>query len=199
MSEDPFGYNAVSETTASTPTEAKPQKKTTASSKADTEKAPGNKQTESKRTGIASRGAPVTTDQFPEQPLPTWDNRESAYDISDAENFDFEDLAEINRALNRSRVKFYRIGSQLKEAQRHLSDAKTSYNRRMRRELLNISGGTEKTRVAMAELACEPWENDVAVTTQLVAELTNEQRIASKELDILESLANNARAQIKIM
>lgn len=69
----------------------------------------------------------------------------------------------------------------------------------MRRELVNMSGGTEKTRVAMAEIACEEWENDVAVTTQLVAELTNEQRIVSKELDILESLANNARAQIKIM
>lgn len=179
MSENPFGYEEEPTPKPETKTKPKAEPKT--------------------RTGIASRGVPVTTDQFPHQPLPTWDNRVHAYDITDAENFDFEDLTEINRALNLSRIKFYRIGSKLKEAQRRNSDAKTAYNRKMRRELLNISGGTEKTRIAMAELACEEWENDVAVTTQLVAELTNEQRIASKELDILESLANNARAQIKIM
>lgn len=191
MSDDPFGLNKGTQPTPQ-PEEKQVEKKPAA------KKAP-EKTVDPKRTGIANRGIPVITDNYPEPPLPTWANRENAYDIAEDINFDFEDLSEINKRLNQSRIKFYRIGSQLKDAQRHLSDAKSAYNRRMRRELLNTSGGTEKTRIASAELACEDWENDVAVATQLVSEITNEQRIASKDLDVLESLANNARAQLKIM
>lgn len=182
MSEDPFGYD-FSETEETKPA----PKKATPAAKSE------------RKTGLASNGKPVVTDQYKEPPLPTWENRDHAYQIDEFTEVDFSDLSRINSALNQVRIKFYRIGRELKQAQRMLSDAKTSYSRRMRRELVNMSGGTEKTRVAMAEIACEEWENDVAVTTQLVAELTNEQRIVSKELDILESLANNARAQIKIM
>ena len=51
----------------------------------------------------------------------------------------------------------------------------------------------------MAEIACEEWESDVIVYNQLVQEMTNDQRIVSKDLDVLETLSNNIRAQIKIM
>lgn len=201
MSDDPFGFGIgpsvspekTDTVKAESPTPPSPKKA------AGTQK-PAQPEKQRRGTGLASGGKLImSTDDYPDPGLPTWENRDDEYSFTEFQEVDFEDLSRINFALNQVRVKFYRIGRKLKDAQRRLSDAKAAYNRRMRRELVNMSGGTDKTRIAMAEIACEEWENDVAVATQLVAEITNEQRIVSKDLDVLESLANNARAQIKIM
>lgn len=147
-------------------------------------------------TGLASRGKPVSTDDYPMKPFPQWNpvNDEEIDQLTD-----FSDLSEVNQRLNRLRARFYRIHQALAEAQRAHSEAKSEYSKRLRREMVNISGGTEKTRVAMAEIACEEWESEVTIRNQVVNELVSEQRIISKDLDILETLSNNIRAQMKVM
>lgn len=149
-----------------------------------------------KSTGFASRGKQVSADDYPQRSNPTWDD----FPSDEYEQLtDFSDLSQVNHRLNTLRSRFYQINKQLKLAQRSLAQAKAEHSSKLRREMVNISGGTEKTRVAMAEIACEEWESDVIVYNQLVQEMTNDQRIVSKDLDVLETLSNNIRAQIKIM
>lgn len=152
--------------------------------------------TPKKSSGLASRGKPISPEQYPKNNTPHWENAPT----NDYQELnDFTDLSDVNQKLNRLRSRFYHINTQLKQVQRQLAQAKAEYSSNLRRQLVDISGGTEKTRVAMAEIACEEWESEVVIYTQLVQELTNDQRIISKDLEVLETLSNNIRAQMKIM
>lgn len=188
MSENPFeGIEAKNPVPAETaPAETAPAK----------QEAKSKKEAPRKASGFASRGKPISADDFPKRNAPSWAEEPNEYY---EQLTDFSDLSQVNHRLNSLRARFYQINRQLKVAQRELARAKAEYSSQLRRELVNITGGTEKTRVAMAEIACEEWESDVVVYTQFVQEITNDQRIISKDLEILETLSNNIRAQIKIM
>lgn len=188
MSENPFeGIEAKN------PVPAETAQAETAPAK---QEAKSKKEAPRKASGFASRGKPISADDFPKRNAPSWAEEPNEYY---EQLTDFSDLSQVNHRLNSLRARFYQINRQLKVVQRELARAKAEYSSQLRRELVNITGGTEKTRVAMAEIACEEWESDVVVYTQFVQEITNDQRIISKDLEILETLSNNIRAQIKIM
>lgn len=148
---------------------------------------------------MALDGAPVRS--LPETPpMPRWPERVTADEdyVPDAE-VDFAELSEINRMLNRCRARMFRTSAALKAAQRSYGEAQIAYDRAMRRHMVTLSGGTEASRRAMAEILCEDLENDVIVMRQVVEECKKRSLDVRDDLKAVENLAHNARAQMAVM
>jgi len=114
------------------------------------------------------------------------------------EEFDAQDLGAVNRELNRCRARVFRVSRELKTAEREFASAKMTYTRQMRRALVSVSGGSAETRKALAELQCEPYEDAVVISEQVVAEWKKRATDARDDLKAVENLSHNVRAQIDI-
>lgn len=132
--------------------------------------------------------------------MPRWPEQVTADEgyVPDSE-VDFAELSEINRMLNRCRARMFRTSAALKAAQRSYGEAQIAYDRAMRRHMVTLSGGTEASRRAMAEILCEDLENDVIVMRQVVEECKKRSLDVRDDLKAVENLAHNARAQMAVM
>lgn len=148
-------------------------------------------------SSMASGGRPVEAPpSAPHAPLwPGPANPEEAYVPSE---FDCSDLAEVNRQMNRARARLFRVSASLKDAQRGLVDASMAYERQMRRELVTLSGGTEASRRAMAEIRCEHLENAVVVAKQVEQEWKKRAMDVRDDLRAIENISHNVRAQMDV-
>jgi hypothetical protein len=147
--------------------------------------------------GIASGGAPVSVPDRPGQPV--WPGGESADEqyVPD-EAFDASDLHLVNRELNRCRARLFRVSGALRAAQRAAAEADLQYRRELRRALVTVSGGTAESRKAVAELQCEPFENEQVIAQQVVEEWKKRAMDARDDLKAVENLSHNVRAQMDI-
>lgn len=165
---------------------------------------PGGKQQKSDKrppsrgVSMALAGRPVG--EAPVAPeRPRWPGAANAEEVYvPEEEFDVSDLAEVNRQMNRARARLFRVSQHLKGAQRELAEAQIEYDRAMRRALVSLSGGTEASRKAMAEIQCEPLENRVVVAKQVVEEWKKRSIDVRDDLKAIENISHNVRAQMDI-
>lgn len=149
-------------------------------------------------TAMAAGGraveAPAPAEEFPVWPRPM--NQDEFY--VPEEEFDATDLAAVNREMNRARARIFRVSQSLRLAQRTLAEAQSNYDRQMRRQMVTITGGTEASRRALAEINCEHLETRVIVGKQIVEEWRKRSMDARDDLKAIENIAHNVRAQMDI-
>lgn len=155
----------------------------------------GANESQERARGVAVGGRVATVAPMPS--APQWPSTVGSEYVPD-EELDASDLGEINRELNRCRARLFRVSESLKHAQRELRDAELLYSRQMRRALVKTTGGTAETRRAVAEMECEPFENDMVVKQQVVEELRKRALDVRDDLKAVENLSHNARAQMNL-
>lgn len=152
--------------------------------------------------GARARGLAVAgkTPQVPGMPsLPQWVEPSGADEtyVPD-EEYDANDLSDVNREINRTKSRLFRVGNLLADANRAHAEAVLTYDRQYRRALIGISGGSAETRKALAELQCEDFENDVLVTKQVAERLKELANAVRRELDAVQNQSHNVRAMLGI-
>jgi hypothetical protein len=163
--------------------------------------------TSSDEAGPSRRGAPVASGgkriDVAEMPSTPQEVRYPSGYVADEyavdENVDYNDLMTVNRDLIRARSRLFRATRILAEAQREEAAAKTKYKSAINRQLVMLSGGSEKQRQAIAEVQCEDLIGEWVVADRVADEALNHLRAVRSDLDALDTLSNNIRAQMKIM
>lgn len=147
--------------------------------------------------GLATGGRNVSLGDSTQPPTwPASNSPDETY-VPD-ETFDVSDLSNVNRLLNECRARLFRSSGQLRQAQRSVATADLAYRRAYRRALIGVSGGTAESRKAVAEVECEPLENDLVVSGQIAEEWKKRCMDCRDDLKALENLSHNMRAQMAI-
>lgn len=152
-----------------------------------------------KTTGLAMNGQPLLTDDLikPSRPLPSPGGvvkiSRNAEPVPPAVDIDYTDFKRLNDELVVLRNKFYLIRKDLSEAERAVVRTKWAYEGAKKRYMIQISGGTEKTRESAAELLAEAEYGDWLVAQQVAKEIATYHRDLKAELDLLKDLGNNLR------
>lgn len=143
--------------------------------------------------GVASGGKAPNVPDMPG--LPQWSGpviAEETYIPS--EEFDAKDVSDINRELNRVKTRLFKVGQALDAANAELAEAELIYDRHYRRALVRVTGGSAEIRKAVAELECEPYENDLAVKRQVCERLKRLVGAVRHELDAVQGQSHNMRS-----
>lgn len=154
-----------------------------------------------KVTGLALNGQQINIDTLKRFSLPA---PSTVSIISEYEKYepsteiDYSDLAAVNRELIALRIRLNRIRMETRTAERAALKAKYSYEQDKKRIWIGISGGSDKSREAMAELLCEEAYSKFLVSTAVAKEITQHSRDLRTELDTLKEISNNLRRQIDL-
>lgn len=130
------------------------------------------------------------------------DNRltTSFADMADEYNRpDHLDISTINVALIRTVKALALTTADLKVESKKLAEAETRWKHEYNVALMCVSGGTEKSRIAAAELASEAEFNEMKLQQAKVQELKNLSGTIRAALDTYQSVSNNLRAEMKVM
>lgn len=155
----------------------------------------------SKDINIAYQGQAYSLDNIPDsKPLPTPDFQ-SEYEEYDPENefqldTDFIDLLKVSQQMLKLRIRMHHLRKEKNDAQRKYVETQWAYNSAKRRTLIGLSGGTEKTREALAEVINEDALSQMLVWKQVVDELSEQLRTIRIDLDALREVSNNVRKEI---
>lgn len=156
-------------------------------------------QNPTKTSGMAMNGQAILTDQLvkPIQTLPNPSRvvnvSRNAEQVPPSADIDYTDLAKVNNEFIRLRTKFYLIRKDLSEAERAVIRTKWAYEGAKKRYMVQISGGTEKSREGAAELMAEEEYGEYLVAQQVAKELATYHRDLKSDLDILKDLSYNLR------
>ena len=115
-----------------------------------------------------------------------------------ANSIDFEDLEEINHAIYRAKEGLIKADESLSEYSARLKKASTAYDRAWTRKYLASVEKTDKARQSYASIQCEEIENEKLAMEAMVESLKRMNNLLRKELDILTTLSNNFRQQMKM-
>ena len=154
-----------------------------------------------KVTGLALHGQQISMDTIErfKLPAPGIASITSAYDdYEPAEDVDYGDLRAVNKEIVDLRIRLHRIRKELKQADRMALKAKYSYEQDKKRVWIGISGGSDKSREAMAELLCEEAYSYYLVASTVAKEVMQHSRDIRTELDALKEISNNLRRQIDL-
>lgn len=153
-------------------------------------------------SSMALNGRPVDVEEYSQVELPDWIESGRRYselmEYVPEDDLDISDVHSVNREILSARRRLFRVQRALADANRKASEAKFAYRRKRARILVGISGGTEKTREATADVACEEEFGHLIVSEQLADELLNQSRAVKAELDSLANLSHNIRAQMSL-
>jgi hypothetical protein len=132
-------------------------------------------------------------------PLPEWEStdRQDWQDGADG-SVDYSDLAALNRDLQKLRIRMARIRREMRRAAREATEAKLSYQRALRRALVQQSGGSAESRKANAELLCEDLEADMVMKSQVADEYNTLFRSVRDDVENAKVVAYNLRALMSI-
>lgn len=162
--------------------------------------------TRTKRAGrsstMALNGRAVDVQDYPEVSFPNWNETGHRYNdlmgYVPTDDLDISDVQSVNMEILHARRRLFRVQRALSDANRRAAEAKFEYRRKRARVLVGISGGTEKTREAIADVECEEEFGNLMVAEQLADELLNQSRAVKAELDALANLSHNIRAQMSM-
>ena len=112
---------------------------------------------------------------------------------------DLTDLANINKEITNLRIRLHGIRKELKIAERFHLKHKYAYESEKKRIWIGITGGSDKSREALAEVMKEELYSNFKVAEAVAKELSQHNRDMRMELDALKELSNNQRRQIDIM
>jgi hypothetical protein len=148
---------------------------------------------------LAPRGGPVANGRrvtIPgPKPLPAWGDASSQDAGDGAEgDVDYSDLEALNRDLQRQRIRMNRIRRQMRVAGREALEAKLTYQRQLRRALVQQTGGSAESRKASAELQCEELEADMAMKAQVADEYSTLFRSIRDDIENAKVVSYNLRA-----
>lgn len=150
------------------------------------------------------RGGPVISGKRPSFPpppsLPKWpvtDLQDSGDGVD--EDIDYTDLDSVNKDLMRLRIRLNRVRRGMRQAARDAAEAKLTYQRAMRRALVQQSGGTAEMRRATAELLCEELEAEMVMRQQVADEFVSVFRSVRDDVENAKTVAYNLRALINLV
>lgn len=112
---------------------------------------------------------------------------------------DLSDLNNLNIEINGLRLRIHQARKDYKLAKRVATLAKYTYEQEKKRTWIQLSGGSEKTREAMAEIMCQDTYTEFLVAQTIADELKDFSATLRTELDALKELSNNQRRQIDLM
>lgn len=112
---------------------------------------------------------------------------------------DYSTLEELNAAINAARIAAFKLNDAINIYERKAKEATINYDRAFSREFLLSTEKTESAKRMRAALKCELIENEKLQNEQIKDELIRTARVLNQEMNILNTLANNLRQQIKIM
>lgn len=115
-----------------------------------------------------------------------------------SEAADLSDLVAVNTELARLRVKLTHTRRLMSKTGRARVDAEVMYDRALNRKMLTVDGRTVAERQAYAEIACEALENEKLVAKALHEEAISMHRTVRDELDAVEQISNNLRAEMNL-
>lgn len=156
-----------------------------------------------KTTNLAFNGKSILVDEVVKDTL-VLPNPGAVVGLSNAEKdptseqIDYTDLATVNSQLVALRNQFFLSRKDLKAANRAVVRTKWAYEGAKKRNIIQISGGTEKTREAAAELMSEKEYGDFLVAQQVAKEVESYHRDLKAELDLLKEISNNLRRLIDL-
>lgn len=154
----------------------------------------------SKSTGMASNGKPISIDDIKAQPMLKEGNIKSEYATYEPdESVDYSDLSSVNKELTKLLIRFNRIRKEMRSAEREAARLRWDYEGKKKRILIGLSGGTEKTREAAAELMCEEEYSLYLVASAVAKEIAQHNRDLRAELDLLKEVSNNLRRIVDLM
>lgn len=149
--------------------------------------------------GIAYRGMPQDLTMYPPSaPIPKWPEATIEDEYIPANIDDFTDLNAATRELLRLRVLLHKARKQLDYARRMETEAMVSQRQHYARELISVSGGTEATRKAFAEIQNESYMSHVLVAQAVAKEKMELSRTFVKEIEALKTICDNIRKQMSI-
>jgi hypothetical protein len=148
---------------------------------------------------LAYRGQAINLDEIPHHELPPPGSvsiNSQFKDYEPAIDVDYEDLLSVNRQLIELRMRIHRIRKELEVAKRRALAAKYVYESEKKRVWIGITGGSDKSREAAAELMCEESLTKYLVANTVADEINQHSRDIKTELDTLKEISNNLRRQI---
>lgn len=153
---------------------------------------------------VPARGTPVAGGRRVSvpapRPLPAWNapNDQDLYDSGDG-GFDYSDLERLNRDMLQLRIRMSKVRRAMRQASREAVEAKLSYQRALRRALIQQSGGSAEMRKAAAELMCEDLEADWAMRQQVAEEFTTLFRSIRDDIENAKVVSYNLRALTQVV
>lgn len=148
---------------------------------------------------IAISGKRVKIDDIPRKPMPDFPEEDRVYDYVPpvGSGNDFLDLRHLNEQMMLGRRRLYLTNNKLREAQRNEAQAEFEYRRAYSRILAGLSGGSERQRLAIADIQCEELWAEYLLAKQISQELLALVRAIRADLDSLSNLSHNIRAEIQ--
>lgn len=147
-------------------------------------------------TPVASEGKRVNAADTPPKPL-RFPAEPTTY--IPQEDIDYTDISQLNKDINRVRSALFHSTRELSRAEAREAQAKHLYKSNLNREIIKLSGGSERQRVAIAEIAVEDYYSDFLVAERVRVACENNLRAVRADLSALESLGHNLRAQMQVM
>lgn len=154
-----------------------------------------------KTSGLAFQGQQINVDNLKRFPLPA---AGSVTIVSQYESYepdidvDYSDLSAVNKEISMLRLRLHKIRKELRIAARKAMQARYVYEQEKKRTWIGISGGSDKSREAMAELLCEERYSAYLVASVVEKEIIQHSRDIRTELDALKEISNNLRRQIDL-
>lgn len=161
-----------------------------------------DQEAEAKRaaSGVAFAGKIVDVTNAPEVTFPEFPKAGGLESwVPGADQVDFSDLAAINQQILYSRRRLYAANNELREAQRRKVEAEFEYRRAHNRIMAGLTGGSEKQRSAIADVRTEELWAAYLLASQIADEYLALVRAVRTDLDALQGLSHNVRAQIQMM
>jgi hypothetical protein len=150
-------------------------------------------------TNLAYRGQAINLDNYPAAtfPVPSSVSIVSAFENYEPDpTIDFTDLHNVTNEIIHLRIRLHKIRIELKAAKRKALIHKVTYEQEKKRTWIGITGGSDKSREAAAEIMTEQLMTNFLVASAVAEELNQHSRDIRTELDALKEISNNLRRQI---
>lgn len=130
--------------------------------------------------------------------LPSFKNTslENSYDYL-SNIYDYEDMEELAKAINTVRIALMKVTDLINQGERRALRAKTAYERHWNRCYNRSEQRTEAAKKADADILSEQLEDQYLMYHQLIRELNRQSNALRSELNILSTVSNNIRLQLR--
>lgn len=156
-------------------------------------------------TSIALQGRKVDMNNVPAVALPKREEVAQKYQLNvdllayEGGSVDYHDLLNIMSAQNRILNSLHQLRKEYDRAVFVVASLKTTFDQKKNRLFLQMTGGSDKTREALAELMCQKELNDYIVSKAIADELNRLRSALAEEAKQLENIGNNVRSQMKLL
>lgn len=158
---------------------------------------PESPSTAQRRPSLAVGGRIADPDKIPQASFPGYSATQLQYEVEALA--DDADLRKLMHNILIARQRLYYVTKMLSDAQRRAVEAKYDWKSALNRKILSVSGGTEKDRVALAEVSVEKEYSAYLAAEQEAEDALNLLRAIRTDLDSLQNLSYNIRAQMQMM